>query len=124
MFGRKQRYHPPDQPFAHADDCRIMRADRNVQIPWSEDEGGLWIRQCVCNKEYWRAPQPSPVRNDPLDPKTSRHAGECEFVEETEPSVLRYVLKVKDGAGGNYWWVECSACNTAWQVMYDAPVNV
>jgi hypothetical protein len=28
--------------------------------------------------------------------------------------------KVKDGAGGSYWWVECGACNTAWQVPHYA----
>jgi hypothetical protein len=26
---------------------------------------------------------------DPLDPKASRHAGECEFVSETDPAVLK-----------------------------------
>jgi hypothetical protein len=34
--------------------------------------------------------------------------------------VLRVILKVRDGAGGDYWWVECSACDTAWQVRYYA----
>jgi hypothetical protein len=30
--------------------------------------------------------------------------------------MLRAILRVKDGAGGDYWWVECNACDTAWQV--------
>jgi hypothetical protein len=30
--------------------------------------------------------------------------------------VLTFLLMVKDGAGGNYWWVECGACETGWQV--------
>jgi hypothetical protein len=30
------------------------------------------------------------------------------------------VPKVKDGAGGNYWWVECGTCDTAWQVPHYA----
>jgi hypothetical protein len=57
---------------------------------------------------------------DPLDSKTSRHAGECEFASATDAAVLKIVLKVKDGAGGGYWWVECGACDTAWQVPYYA----
>jgi hypothetical protein len=40
------------------------------------------------------------VRLDPLDPKTSRHAGECEFTSETDPAVLRILLKVQDGRTG------------------------
>ena len=57
---------------------------------------------------------------DPLDQKTSRHAGESEFAFDTAAAVLRILLKVKDGAGGNYWWVQCSACDTGWQVPYIA----
>jgi hypothetical protein len=34
--------------------------------------------------------------------------------------VLRVILKVKDGAVGDYWWVECGASDTAWQVPYYA----
>jgi hypothetical protein len=54
------------------------------------------------------------------DPKTSRHAPECDFVSEAEPAVLRHLLRVKDGAGGGYWWTECGTCDTAWQVPYYA----
>jgi hypothetical protein len=28
--------------------------------------------------------------------------------------------EVKDGAGGSYHWVECGACDTAWQALYYA----
>jgi hypothetical protein len=59
------------------------------------------------------------VRSDPLDAKTSRHAGQCEFASETDAPVLRVILKVKDSVGGDYW-VECGACETAWQVSYYA----
>jgi hypothetical protein len=41
------------------------------------------------------------VRLDPLDPKTSRHAGQCEFASETDAAVLKLALKVKDGMGGD-----------------------
>jgi hypothetical protein len=74
-----------------------------------------------------RLPAPRPIRlgrlqgqTPRLDPKTSRHAGECEFVSETDTAVLKFLLKVKDGAGGSYWWVECGACDTGWQVPYYA----
>jgi hypothetical protein len=30
--------------------------------------------------------------------------GACEFVGETDPAKLRYILKVKDGFGTGYWW--------------------
>jgi hypothetical protein len=64
------------------------------------------------------------VRLDPLDPKTSRHMGACEFAAETNAAVLRVILKVKDGMGGDYWWVECHACDCAWQVAYFARETV
>jgi hypothetical protein len=58
------------------------------------------------------------VRLDPLDPKTARHAGQCEFNGVTDPAMLRAVLRVtrKDG----YDWVECNACAWAWQVAHFA----
>jgi hypothetical protein len=39
------------------------------------------------------------VRLDPLDPKTARHAVQCEFNGVTDPAMLRAVLRVtrKDG---------------------------
>jgi hypothetical protein len=40
---------------------------------------------------------PDPV--GPLDAKISRHAGGCEFASETDPAVLRILLKVQDGVG-------------------------
>jgi hypothetical protein len=29
-------------------------------------------------------------------------------------------LKVRDGAGGGYWWVECDSCACGWQVPHYA----
>jgi hypothetical protein len=40
MFGRRKK--GPTQPFAHADDCKILKADPGVEIPWSEVESGHW----------------------------------------------------------------------------------
>jgi hypothetical protein len=37
--------------------------------------------------------------------------------------VLKFLLKVKDGAGGGYWWVECGTCDTGWQVPYYAEID-
>jgi hypothetical protein len=34
--------------------------------------------------------------------------------------VLRVILKVRDGAGEDYWWVECGVCDNPWQVLYYA----
>jgi hypothetical protein len=51
MFGRtKQRHGPPDGPFSHSDDCRIVGADPDVELPWSEVEAGHWTRTCVCSE--------------------------------------------------------------------------
>jgi hypothetical protein len=39
------------------------------------------------------------------------------------PLLLRVILKVRDGAGGGYWWVECGTCEHGWQVPhYPRPV--
>jgi hypothetical protein len=54
----------------------------------------------------------------PRDPATARHLGQCEYAAEADPAMLKFILKVKEGAGGGYWWVECGACDTAWQVPY------
>jgi hypothetical protein len=54
----------------------------------------------------WVAPKLAD-RLGTLDPKISRHARECEFASETDATVLKIVLKVKDGASGSYHWVEC-----------------
>jgi hypothetical protein len=43
---------------------------------------------------------------------------QCEFVNETGAAVLRVILKVRPGLGEGYDWVECNACDTAWQVPY------
>jgi hypothetical protein len=58
------------------------------------------------------------VRLDHRDPATARHVGQCEYAAEDDPDVLKFVLKVKDGAGGGYWWVECATCEHGWQVPY------
>jgi hypothetical protein len=119
MFGLKRK--GPSKAFEHTDDYKILKADPDTQIPWNEVETGYWVAPCVCGKEYHRDPiADRRVRLDPLDPKTSRHAGECEFASETDPSVLRVLLKVKPGMGGNYSWVECGSCAMGWQVSYYA----
>jgi hypothetical protein len=61
-----------------------------------------------------RTAQARGARLDPLDrPDT------------TDPVLLRAILKVRDGAGGGYWWVECAGCDCGWQVPhYAAEKNV
>jgi hypothetical protein len=46
--------------------------------------------------------------------------GSASSPPETDAPVLRVIFKVKDGMGGDYWWVECGACDTAWQVPHYA----
>jgi hypothetical protein len=100
---------------------RSLEAVGTVQIQWSEVVTGHWRAVCQCGSEdVYEKPADRRVRLDPLDPKTSRHAGQCEFASETDAAVLKIVLKVKDGAGGNYHWVECGSCGCAWQVPHYA----
>jgi hypothetical protein len=119
MFGRK-KMPPPDRPFPHEPDCKIVKVDPAMVPPWNEGEDGLWTRDCVCTKEYWREPATPRERRDPRDPALSRHLGQCEFASETDPAVLRLALKVQDGASEGYWWVTCSGCDTSWQVLHYA----
>ena len=37
-----------------------------------------------------------------------------------DPEILRWILRVKDGDGGTYWYVVCGACEAEWQVPYYA----
>jgi hypothetical protein len=112
LFGLKKK--GPSKTFEHADDCKIVKADPDTKIPWNEVETGYWVAECVCGTENHRDPVADRrVRLDPLDPKTSRHARECEFASETDPSVLRVLLKVKPGMGGNYSWSSAAAARWA-----------
>jgi hypothetical protein len=109
MFGLKKK--GPTRPFTHADNCKIMKADPTVQIQWSEVETGHWRAVCQCGSEDVRGePADRGVRLDPSDPSTFRHAGQCEHRDTSDPALVRVILKVRDGAGGGYWWVECGTC--------------
>ena len=57
---------------------------------------------------------------DLLDAKTSRHTGSASSSPRSDAAVLLVSLKVKDGAGGGYWWVECGSCDAGWQVTHYA----
>ena len=37
---------------------------------------------------------------------------------EADPDVLRFALKAVERDG--YWWVQCSACDSGWQIPYVA----
>jgi hypothetical protein len=42
-----------------------------------------------------------------------------QFVRDTtDPALLKAILRVRDGVGGGYWWVECSTCEHGWQVSH------
>ena len=113
---RKQKQAPPDGPFAHSDDCRIVRAVPDTQIEWSYVGDRRWERVCRCGREDWYAPAATRARLDPLDPRTANHLPQCEFLTVTDPAVLRVLLKVTDK--GDYAWVECGSCEAGWQVPF------
>jgi hypothetical protein len=116
MFGLKKR--GPTRPFTHADNCKILKADPTVQIQWSEVETGHWRAVCQCGSEDVYEEPDRRARLDPFDPSTFRHAGQCEHRSTSDPALLRAMLKVRDGAGGGYWWVECGTCECGWQVPH------
>jgi hypothetical protein len=112
---------PPDKAFSHSDNCRIVAADPTVSIEWSELEGGHWQAVCQCGVQDFYEPVAARVRLDPYDPSTFRLAGQCEHRYASDPGLLRALLRVRDGAGGGYWWVECAGCESGWQVPFYAP---
>jgi hypothetical protein len=118
MFGLKKK-RGPTQPFTHADDCKIVKADPTTQIEWVEVETGHWQAVCQCGAEDYREP-PTVGRDrlDPYDPSTFRHAGQCEHRDTTDPALLRAILKVRDGVDGGYRWVQCATCEHGWQVSH------
>jgi hypothetical protein len=114
MFGRRKK--GPSKPFDHQTGCKILAADPGVEIPWNEVRTGYWEARCVCGTEGWHAPDANRVRVDPLDARTGRHLGQCEFASEADAAMLRVLLKVTDK--GSYSWVECGACDAGWQVPH------
>jgi hypothetical protein len=123
MFGLRKK--GPTRPFAHADNYKIVKADPHIEIPWSEVESGSGRRSCQSGSEdVYDKPADRRARLDPIDPSTFRHAGECEHRDTTDPAFLRAILKVKDGAGGDYLWVECGSYDTAGQVPHYAAESV
>jgi hypothetical protein len=49
---------------------------------------------------------------------------QCEYAAEADAAVLKILLKVKDGLGEDYWWVECGDCGAGWQVPFFAKESV
>ena len=118
MFGRRRR---PNRPFTHQEGCKLLKADPSFLPEWQEVERGFWKAECQCGVETYREPAADDrVRLSPYDPTTARHLGQCEYVSETDPAVLKVLLKVKPGLGEGYDWVECGACDAGWQVPYFA----
>jgi hypothetical protein len=37
--------------------------------------------------------------------------------------MLRAILRVRDGAGGSYWYVVCGVCEAEWQVPFYAEAS-
>lgn len=74
---------------------------------------------CVCGTQHHYEPTGQRrVRLHPRDPSYMRHMPQCEHRDATDPAFLRALLKVREGAGGDYSVVECGACETFWQVPH------
>jgi hypothetical protein len=119
MFRRRPK--PPDTPFVHSDDCKLAVIEPDLQPPWSDLGSGSWRRECRCTFEVWSEPLVDDrAQVDPYDPKTSRHLPQCEFISADDPAVLKVLLTVKPGTGGDYWWVTCAGCEGSRQVPFYA----
>ena len=57
-------------------------------------------------------------RHEVTGGRTSRHAASA-----TDTAVLRVVLKVRDGPGGDYWWVGCGGCDRLAGCVYAESVG-
>jgi len=66
----------------------------------------------------------TPTRATPARSSAGRQTRRREHRGTTDPALLRAILKVRDGAGGDYWWVECGTCDCAWQVPHYAAASV
>jgi hypothetical protein len=100
--------------------CKILKADPTAQIG-RRVETEHWRAVCQCGSEdVYEEPADRRVRLDPYDPSAFRHAGQCEHRYTSDPALLRAILKVRDGAGGGYWWVECGTCECGWRVPHYA----
>lgn len=84
-----------------------------------EDRTGNLEAECQCSAEYWHEPfVDDRARLDPLDRAFAQHAGQCEYRDTTDPVLIKAILRVREGGGGGYWWVECSMCDCGWQVPH------
>jgi hypothetical protein len=120
VFKRKR---PEPGPFIHTNDCAILRADPDAQIPWNEVDTGVWEARCQCGRQYFHEPaRDEQARQDPLDPALARHAPPCERASVSEPDMLRLALKVTEKDG--YWYVQCASCTAGWQVPFFAEEGV
>ena len=109
----------PRKAFVYRDDCKLFAPIPAIEILWNEVRAGYWEARCVSGVEGWHAPNAGRVRrNDPYDPATARHLGQCAFVGETDEAMLRLLLKVTDK--GDYDWVQCGSCDAGWQVAHYA----
>ena len=81
-------------------------------------------RTGVCGEQHHHGLRNPARRLDPFDPTTSRHFGQCEHRDTTDPALLRVILKVRDHPEWGYWYVVCGACGSEWQVPYNAAESV
>jgi hypothetical protein len=76
--------------FSHQESCKLLKADPSFSPEWQEVERGFWKAECQCGVEIFRdVAADDRVRRDPLDPKTSRHLGQCEYISEPIPPCSR-----------------------------------
>ena len=62
----------PTQLFSHAADCKLVRINPDIEIPWSEVEPGHWVVECRFGKQHIHE-MPDADRRARLDPPGPGH---------------------------------------------------
>ena len=102
----------PTEAFAHADGCKIVRADPGFEPEWQEIEEGTGGGPASATAKTSTSHASTRARLDPLDPATFRHAPQCEHRDTTDPAIVRAILRVQD-RGGLLVGANAAPANTA-----------
>jgi hypothetical protein len=98
---RLRRWKGPNKAFSHQEGCTLFLGRPEFPAGRQEVERGFWRGRSAsaASKPFREIDADDRVRLDPLDPKRSHHLGQCEYISETDPAVLKVLLKVKPGLG-------------------------
>ena len=83
-MGRTKTMRPPQKSFVHSNDCKRLRVDPGLRSHGTRSEPDIGKHGAsVASTDGEHLAPAVFVANDPYDPATARHLGQCEFVGET-----------------------------------------